>query len=214
MYKYLFYIIVITHLSYCSTAQNVSKFNDREKEYLLIFEGFKNYMTNKLLDNSDISDTSEMKFMLLNFIVSDYKLDSTDKLHFKKNEVPNESLLNFEKEIQLLYQFFYERRNLNLIQHLTAIPIRFSSDKCMYEKLTPFQRENTFVYYDNRNSNIPLGYMLFVPKFKKSITESRIWSWTLIFNNGLWAFRSPMGEIGIEHFVSQGIKGPKHPIGN
>lgn len=197
-----------------SVGQDTLTLKKSEKEYLNLFKNFKAYLVNCISNNCDISDSSNMKHVLLNYIISDFNLDTTNKSHFKKNEIPEEKLIRFERQLRLFYQYFFERKKASIAEHLNAIPMRLSFDQCMYEKFTTFQRENTFVYFDDRKPTVPLGYILFVPKFNEKIYEPRIWSWTLQFNMGIWAFESLMGEVGMEHFISEGVKGPEHPIGN
>ena len=214
------YVLILVGLLYISInegfAQNPSKLYDKEKEYLDVFNGFKSYIIRSIEMKVDVADTVNMKHVLLNYVMSEYDLDTLNTNHFNLNEIPEQKLKDFGQMLGSFYQYFFEKRQSNSAQHLSAIPLRLSSDKCIYEKLTPFQRENTFVYFDDRYPEKPLGYMLFVPKFKKTITASRIWSWTLQFESGYWAFKSPMGTVGMEYFISEGVKGPKpeNRIGN
>ena len=97
---------------------------------------------------------------------------------------------------------------------MKAIPVRLSNDKCIYDKLTVFQKENTFIYFDDRHPEKVLGYMLFIPRIKNVMPAPRIWSWILQFRFGLWNFKAVTGEEGLEYFLSEGIKGPEKPIEN
>ena len=148
----------------------------------------------------------------MNFIMPEADLDSVLKRPLNLNEIPSERINEFTIQYRRWYNFYAERRKSGLLQHLKAIPSRLSTDRCVYDRLTSFQKKNTFVYFDDRNPKILLGYLLFLPKFAPSNTTPKILSWTLQFDNGYWAFKSVMGELGIEYFISDGVKGPEHPI--
>lgn len=211
--KYML-VISLMLLSISAYTQNHRRFTDNEESALSIFKNFKSYLVSIIEKDVELSDTSQIKYVLLNYIMSESSLDTLNKNHFKQNEISFEKFNHFLNEYKKFHQYFYERKHLNIAQHLSALPIRLSSDKCMYEKLIPFQQQNTLVYFDDRYPEKILGYMLFIPKLKDVISAPRIWSWTLQFEAGHWAFRSPMGTVGIEYFISEGIEGPEHPIGN
>ena len=65
------------------------------------------------------------------------------------------------------------------------------------------------VYFDDRYPEKTLGFILIKPRIENKIISPRIWSWTLIFQHGKCAFKSPMGTVGLEYLISDGINGPK-----
>ncbi len=86
-------------------------------------------------------------------------------------------------------------------------PIRLSSDTFIYNRMTAFQKENTFVFYDKRNPEKTLGYILFMPPIKDKIEQPKIWSWTLMFQYGKVVFKAITGEEGYEYFFSTQVNG-------
>ena len=209
-----FFLSLSLLFNYGCLAQEKDSLNSMEKESLKVFKNFKSFLVKSIKSQEDLTDTINLKHILLNYIASEYNLDSTDVKHFKKGEIPKESFENFKSDFNSFYQYFYERRTSDIVTHLSALPIRLSSDKCIFEKFIPFQKENTLVYFDDRYPNKILGYMLFMPKLNTKSNASRIWSWNLQFEAGYWAFKSLMGSVGVEYFISEGVKGPEHPIGN
>ena len=207
------FFIILLFICNHNLCKGQLNWSDQEKECLQTFNEFRNYIVVSIERHRDISDTSSIKYVLLNYIFAESNLDTLDRIHFKKNEISDKSLNDFTSEFSSFYQYFFERNKISVAQHISAIPIRLSSESCIYEKLIPYQQQYTFVYFDDRNPKKILGYLLFVPKFKDKIKAPRILSWTLQFEAGNWAFRSPMGTVGIEYFISEGVKGPEHPIG-
>jgi hypothetical protein len=108
-----------------------------------------------------------------------------------------------QSDLKGFYRYFQEREDKLIIENLTIIPLRLSSDTFIYNRLTKFQKENTFVFFDKRNPQATLGYVLFVPPIQNMISEPRIWSWTLLFKFGKYMFKSATGEVGYEYIFSQ-----------
>lgn len=209
MIKYMFCLFMMFSLYHECSCQIIDQYKSYEKEYNLIFLKFKTHIIQSIEDEIEVSDTSNLKFVLLNYILSDSPLDTANLSSFKKGEISSVRMNEFISRLKDFYQPFRENKEQEIAQHLSAIPLRLSRDKCIYEKLTPFQQANTFVYFDDRQPDTPIGYMLFLPKYNKSITAPRIWSWTLQFELGHWAFKSPMGVVGMEYLFSEGVTGPK-----
>ncbi|MBE7169656.1 MAG: hypothetical protein INR73_03655 [Williamsia sp.] len=195
-------------------SQNQISFNEKEKEILKLFNNFKEYLILSIDKDIEVSDTSQIKHVLLNYILPESSLDTNNRSHFKESEISSRKLSLFISEFKKFHQYFFEQKDRSLAEHLSILPIRLSPNKCIYKEMTLFQQQYTFVYYDNRFPEKILGYILFAPKFKNITSGPRIWSWTLQFDAGHWAFRSPMGTVGMEYFISDGSKGPEQPIGN
>ena len=200
-------------VTFYSVGQSPTKLMDQENEYLQVFGNFKNYMMNTIEKSVDITDSAQIKHILLNYVITETSVDTIDKYHFKKGEISKENFDMFAREIRGFRQYFLEKKDRSIVQHLCALPIRLSPDKCIYDRLIPFQQQNTLIYFDDRHPEKVLGYILFIPKYKDVTPSPRILSWILQFDAGYWAFRSPMGTVGIEYFISEGVKGPEHPIG-
>jgi len=164
-----------------------------------VFNGFTDYVRTCIKNKAEIDDTGSIKYVLLNFLFIDKNLDSTRKTQLKENELSTEQLTKLKKELKSFYKYFQERQNDSIIENLSIIPMRLSSDTFIYNRITHFQKENTFVFYDKRNPKATLGYILFVPPIKNIISEPRIWSWTLLFKFGKYMFKSATGEEGYEY---------------
>lgn len=80
--------------------------------------------------------------------------------------------------------------------------IRISHNTSIYKRLTDFQKENTFVLYDERLPDSAISYILFIPPLKNIIDDTRIWSWTLMFKFGKHEFKSVTGEEGYEYIFN------------
>ena len=195
-------IILLVSTTYSCYSQKAQHFTSKEEKCIKVFNGFTNYIKNCIKNKTDITDSSSIKYILLNFLFIDKKLDSTGITQLKENELSTEQLINLKSEFKSFYRYFQERENNLLIENLTIIPSRVSSDTFIYNRLTTFQKENTFVFYDKRNPKATLGYILFVPPIKNIITEPRIWSWTLLFKFGKYMFKSATGEVGYEYIFS------------
>ncbi len=117
-------------------------------------------------------------------------------------KLPGDKMDNLKSAVNSFYRYVQEREDQKLGENLKAIPIRFSPDKCIYKKLTAFQRDNTLVFYDRRQPKKVLGYMLVMPAMKGVITKPKIWSWTLVFQFGKYVFQSVTGQLGYEYMFS------------
>lgn len=197
-YKLLLIVlpVCLTYSSYSQSTQNVTS---KEERCINVFNGFTDYVRTSIKNKTGIEDTASIKYVLLNFLFIDKNLDSTQKTQFKENELSTEQLTNLKEELKSFYRYFQERKHDSIIENLSIIPIRLSSDTFIYNRITRFQKENTFVFYDKRNPKATLGYILFVPPIKNIISQPRIWSWTLLFKFGKYMFKSATGEEGYEY---------------
>jgi hypothetical protein len=193
----------------CSSAMNsgypqkVGDLTNQEKRFISVFNGFTGYISSCIKNNTDVNDTPSIKYILLNFLFIDKNLDSAKIYQLKENELSTKQLNNLQSDLKGFYRYFQEREDKLIIENLTIIPLRLSSDTFIYNRLTKFQKENTFVFFDKRNPQATLGYVLFVPPIKNMISEPRIWSWTLLFKFGKYMFKSATGEVGYEYIFSQ-----------
>ena len=199
--KYLLIVCLIC-TCYTSYSQNSSELSNNELKCIKLFNSFTNYLGSNIKNKTEITDSDQLKYILINYLFIDKKLDS-GLTYLKENELSNQQLICLKSELKKIYQYFQERENKSLIENLSIVPIRLSSDTFIYNRLTTFQKENTFVFYDRRTPKATLGYVLFIPPIKNIIAESRIWSWTLLFKFGQYQFESATGEVGSEYIFSQ-----------
>lgn len=189
-------------------SQKTSQYTPQENEYKQLFISFKQYLANSIASKTSTSDSSTLKKVSLDYLFVNGILDSVNSTKFGSTELNQKQYQNLREQYQHFYQFFNERDKIKLVSHLNAMPIRLFTDKCIYQKLSAYQKKNTFVYFDDRKPDQILGYLLFVPKIAGKLSVSRIMSSTLLFDSGVWAFKSFTGEIGIEYFLSEGIHPP------
>ena len=107
-----------------------------------------------------------------------------------------------KKTVSDFYNFFIDHKNENLAENLTAIPIRISKDTFIFNRFTTFQKENALVFFDRRNPDKTLGYILFIPPIKGVNDQTKIWSWKLGYMFGKFYFTSLDGEEGYEYMFS------------
>ena len=171
-YKFLLIILLVSpaYSSYCQRAQEVTS---KEEGCINVFNGFTDYVRTCIRNKTQIDDTGSIKYILLNFLFIDKNFDSPRKTQLKGNELSIEQLTNLGKELKSFYGYFEEREHDSIIQHLSIIPIRLSSDTFIYNRITRFQKENAFVFYDKRNPKATLGYILFVPPIKNIISRTK-----------------------------------------
>lgn len=170
-----------------------------EKKCLLVFDNLARYVNESIEKEKDFTDSSSIKYLLLNYFFIDRKLDSTKGKVLEESIFKKDEYKILKDELQSFYTYFQSRRNANLIENLKLIPIRLTSDSCIYKRMTKFQKANTYVLYDNKNMDLPLFYILFFPPIKGYLTEPRIWSWKLGYLYGKIIFTAPNGEMGYEH---------------
>lgn len=192
------------NISTTSYAQDAKLYTNVEKEYIGIFNNFRAYIITCINTNVNVTDSAELKRCILLYVYGHARLDSLDTTHFKANELSDKQFNNFKEQIKSFYNFFYSRKFDHVAEHVTAMPSRFIKDKCVYDKLTAFQKQNTLIYFDGRYPDKVIGFLLFVPRIKNINPEPRIWSWELFFKYGLLAFRAVTGEEGLEYVLSGG----------
>lgn len=185
-----------------SYSQQGQHFTSEELKCMKVFYSFASCVKNNIKNNSQITDSSKLKYFLINYLFVDKKLD-TEVTQLKENELNKEQLITLKLQLKELYQYFQERENISLIENLEILPIRLSTDTFIYNRLTAFQKENSFIFFDKRIPKETLGYVLFIPSIKDLIKEPRIWSWTLMFQFGKFIFRSATGEEGHEFIFSR-----------
>jgi hypothetical protein len=195
----LFFVSTI----YSAYSQKADHFTSQEMRCISVFNGFTSYIKTCIKNKTEVDDSSSIKYILLNFLFIDKNLDSSTISQLKENELSTEQLNNLQSDLKGFYKYFQERGDKFILENLTIIPIRVSNDTFIYNRLTTFQKENTFVFFDKRKPRATLGYILFVPPIKNIITEPRIWSWTLLFQFGKYMFKSATGEVGSEYIFSQ-----------
>jgi hypothetical protein len=194
------YLIVILLLVGSNDGNSQKKtLTSKEQRNISLFSDFQNYVANSINRHEDINDSSHLKYMLLHFIFINKQLDSANETTLNENELAPEELKNLRKEINGFYTFLQGYPKIHLYANFSLIPMRLSTDSIIYRRLTKFQKENTFVFYDKRFPGNTLGYILFIPPIKAKLSAPRIWSWTLTFNFGKYFFESLTGEEGYEY---------------
>lgn len=200
--SYLFTLVIVLFISTACFSQN-KKYTPYEKECMTLFNDYISYMKNAMRNNVSIRDSLHLKYVIVHYLFFNSKLDTAKLATTSSGSATAEKLNILKKELNTFYQFLLEREKKSLAQNLTAMPLRLSSDKYIYNRLTSFQKKNTFILYDKRTPGHTLGYMLFMPPEKNIIAEPRIWSWTLMFKFGKYMFKSVTGEEGYEYMFSR-----------
>ena len=147
----------------------------------------------------DITGDSSLNYILLNYLFIDRKLDSTQNSQLGDNVFKKGELERFKRELLDYFRYFEEKSDTAFIDDIDIIPLRLSKDTLIYDRMTEFQKANTYVLYDKKNPEKTLFYILFIPPIKDYIKEPRIWSWKLGYQYGKFIFTSPNGEEGYEH---------------
>lgn len=197
-YLILLFLFLITTNSY---AQNV-KYTSYEKEEIKLFNDFKNYITSCIRNKYDITDSVRLNYILSNYVFINAKVDSSRLAQSILHNLTPQQLNSLKETVNTFYRFLQERENKKLSENLVAIPTRVSTDKCIYDRLTAFQKNNTLIFFDKREPTKILGDILFIPAIKNVTSSSKIWSWTLVFKFGKFMFKSITGEEGYEYMFS------------
>lgn len=148
----------------------------------------------------DIGDDAHLKYVQQYFVFANRALDSSNQTSLSNNGLAGDQVKSLKNELNNFSNFIREYKKDQPAGNLTLIPIRLSNDTSVYKRLTGFQKENTFVLYDNRFPDSTLGYVLFFSRLKN--INDRIWSWTLLFKFGKYMFKSVAGEEGYEYIFS------------
>lgn len=158
-------------------------------------------LKNDSIEMAKTKDTVDIKYLMAKYILA---IDITGSLN-------NAEKLKIEsEEIGELVDFF---RN-NKIDNLQIKPLRLDShfySQRVYDKLSGFQKENTFILFNKNSPGILLGYILFVPANTIKSKTPRILSWKLTYCFGHYYFTDIFRRIGTE-ILWEGIKGPNEPI--
>ncbi len=180
MKRYRFLLMMLLISFSCSSQNNYS---EKEKKFLDLFKSFTDYIKTK----TDITDSTQLKYLMQEYLFVDAKIPSNEKIEVLKKQVKT-------------FNNFLQKDNL--AENISAVPVRFADDKSVYNHLSSFQKENTLVFFDKRSPKKIIGYILFMPPVAKVISEPRIWSWTLTFQYGKYMFRSVTGEEGYEYIFT------------
>jgi hypothetical protein len=85
----------------------------------------------------------------------------------------SDELINLKAEIKSFYRFLQEREDKALAENLAIIPLRLSPDTFIFNRMTQFQKENTFVMFDKRQPEQTLAYVLFIPAMNKLASKPK-----------------------------------------
>lgn len=184
--------------SYSGYAQEY-KLDSSEKKCVQVFQHFAQYLKEDIESKKIPTDSSSIKYLLLNYIFIDRKLDSTNESKLEQSIFLKDEYKVLKDELFSFYIYFQSRSNVNLIENLILIPLRLAEDTCIYNRMTQFQKANTYVLFDKKYMEKPLFYILFFPPIKGYTNEPRIWSWKLGYEYGKFYFTAPNGESGYEH---------------
>ena len=196
-----FILILLLLLSNACTSQT-KMVTVNEQKSINLFNGFINYLVSSINKKEDIGDNAHLKYVLLHYVFTNKRLDSSNQTTISNNELTPGQVKSLKKEMNDFFNFIQEHEKDHLIENLTLIPIRLSHDTSIYKRLTDFQKENTFILYDKRFPDITLSYVLFISPLKNILDNTRIWSWTLMFKFGKYMFKSLAGEEGYEYIFS------------
>jgi len=197
-YSILFFLLVL------SSACNSQPITIIEQRDINLFNEFKNYLLTVVRKREDIADPSHLKNVLLNYVFINRQLYSSKTTTINDSELTSDQLKSLQNELNSFYNFLRENEKSHLAENLTITPIRLSKDTFVYNRLTSFQKQNTFVLFDKRSPGKTISYILFLPPIKNKTDQPRIWSWTLLFKFGKLMFASVTGEEGYEYIFSPG----------
>jgi hypothetical protein len=203
MPKRIYFILIFLLLANACISQNKSM-SAREQTDINLFNDFVNYLVISLRKNEDIGNYAHIKYIVTNYIFTNTKPDSSHLKNFNDIQLSTCQLESLKKELNTFYNFLQDHEKEHLAANLTLTPIRLSKDTFIYNRLTNFQKENTFTLCDKRFPLKTIGYVLFLPPLKNVMDKPRIWSWTLIFKFGKYMFKSVTGEEGYEYIFSPG----------
>lgn len=221
---FLIFFILFFGVNSAFSQSNEASYTINEQTYSSFFSAFLKEVKTRFFKNSAIlmdssnerredqlkndsekitkmKDTEDIKFLLTKYILA---LDITGSL----NEA--EKLKIESEEIGELIDFFQN----NKIDNLQIKPLRMDHhfySRQVYDKLSDFQKENTFILFNKNSPEIPLGFILFVPANTIKSTTPRILSWKLTYCFGHYYFTDIFRRIGTE-ILWEGINGPKEPI--
>ena len=188
--------LVATSSTYCQMRTDL---DSTEEKCMDVFQKFHSYIGQSITGNTDITSDTSLKYILLNYLFIDRELDSTDISQLDSINISKDESKMLRREVMNYLRFFVENGDKTLLDNVGIMPLRLSSDKFIYSQMTKFQKANTFILYDKRNSKNIIAYLLFIPPIKTRISEPRIWSWNLGFKFGKFLYTSFIGEEGYEY---------------
>ncbi len=190
-------LFMFTVLSIClpvkSCISQTTDLSAYENDCIKVFNEFTETIASVVQFNktNSFDDVAKSKLYSLLFLNSKISDDSINHIAYNKS---------VDMELDQFYQYLLNQNDDKLIQHLKLVPFRKKKNE-IYQQLTSFQKENAFVYFDDRNPEKILCYILFIPKVK-NIEGPKIWSWTLMYKFGKFVFRSVDGKEGEEYLFS------------
>ena len=191
LYSFILLYVILPVTSCVSQSTDLSAY---ENECVTAFNNFTKTLASfvKFNQTNSFGDAAKSKlypFLFINYPVSDEHSDNTSG-----------SKRPADKELDQFYQYFLNQRDQEVLEHLKIIPFRKKKND-IYDALTNFQKDNTFVFFDDRKPEKILSYVLFIPKIK-DIDGPKIWSWTLMYKFGKFVYRSVEGKEGEEYLFS------------
>lgn len=196
--KLVFLMLGFSILYSACYGQKKSQLDSTEKECILMFHNFLDYIKHDKMNSEGITGDAAINYILLNYLYIDRQLDSTGKGNLGETVFREGELKRFKRELMDFARYFLEKSDAGFIDSIQIIPLRLSKDTFIYDRMTKFQKKNTYVVYHNSNPDKALFYMLFIPPIKDRISEPRIWSWKLGYQYGKFMFTSPNGKEGYE----------------
>lgn len=226
--KILFFIFLsgfILLSNFCFSQTKKTYYTSNEQSYSKLFIGLINLLKEKRSDktifiidstgesrdtemkndslrlNQKESDTTDIKYILANYI---FAIDITKSLsEAEKFKIEDE-------EISDLYVFLHSKT----LDNLQIKPLRLDDhdyNKHIYNTLSDFQKENTFILFNKNSPEKLLGYILFIPGNKIKSSTPRILSWKLTYCFGHYYFTDIFRREGTE-ILWEGAKGTEHLI--
>lgn len=230
--RYCFLIILMLIGPLCFSQTNDSGYTQNEKINSEFFISFLKYIEKKLSDkpfpiidssnetreiklkNDSLrlrnahADTADIKYLLSNYI---FPIDfPVDYVNTGNTISSTEKFKIAYVEITDLYTFLGN----NGIINIEIKPLRLSGhdyDKYIYNRLSEFQKENTFILFNKNSPEKVLNYILFIPAKTIKSSTPRILSWKLGYSFGRFYFIDVLRNSSTE-VLWEGVKGPKHPI--
>lgn len=193
-----FLMLLLLILGNVGFAQN-NTMTAKEKNAVNLFHDFIHYLNAGIKDHDDIGDSSHLEFILSHYVFVNQHDKKPNETAGGIGAITKDQLRNVRKEVNAFVSFLEQHAYDSLSDNLVLKPLRLSTDKSVYDKLTSFQKKNTFIYFNRHTSKKVFGYILFIPPLKGHVSETRIWSWTLMFEFGKYTFRSVDGKEGEEY---------------
>lgn len=200
--NHFFIFLFFSVVSNTGMSQTNVSYTFQERASIKLFRDFIVHVSDCIEKKIDIAEDPELKYILFHYLFVNRKLDTLNETNLGANEIKADQVGSLKKELHSFYNFLQEHMGQNLADNLTAIPLRLADNKFVYQRLSAFQRDNTLIFYDKRFPDHQLGYMLFMPPLKEKISDTKIWSWTLMFKFGKFVFKSVTGEEGQEYIFS------------